>query len=234
MNFNKIIDIPLSERLARLIRQAIFTGQLPAGSKIPQDDLAEKFGVSRMPIREALVILNHEGLVILEPRRGAWVASLSLQTVDESYTMRRWTESQAVSLSVPLLNSEDLEKARIAITHLEAAESAQDPDAFVEANAEFHAILRSRCPWPKLSSWADTLWNGFPPLTPAFVANQMVHDRAEHRILWEAASERNGPRAARVMKEHIHRSWQSAREHFHKLGWPDTPVEVPGDTHATR
>ncbi len=232
MAFSKIVDAPLSERLAHHIRQAIFTGQLPAGSKIPQDELAEEFGVSRMPIREALAILNYEGLVTQEPRRGAWVAPLTLATVDESYAMRAWAESEAVRRSVPRLTAEDLKRAQAAILRLEAAESTQDRETFVEANGEFHLALRSRCPWPKLAQWVNVLWNGFPPLTPHFVANQMVNDRREHEALMEAALARDGESAARLMALHINRSWQSARAHFQALGWRDTEENIPGDRHA--
>lgn len=225
MSFAKIVDIPLSERLAGQIRQAIFTGQLQSGSKIPQDELAQAFGVSRMPIREALALLSYEGLVVLEPRRGAWVAKLSLQTVDESYAMRQWAESEAVRLSVPRLGDGDLGEAQFALSELEGAEAGGMSDEFVRANAEFHRILRARCPWPKLAAWVDTLWNGFPPLTPQFVDDQITRDRREHRDLMAAAERRNGTAAARLMHQHIGRSWQSARRHFDELGWPE------GDDH---
>ncbi len=234
MNFTKVVDSPLSERLAALIRQAIFTGDLASGSKIPQDDLAEEFGVSRMPIREALVILNYEGLVILEPRRGAWVAPLTLATVDESYTMRCWAESAAVKLSVPHLSDEDLRQIQEILTALESAQARNDPEAFVHTNRAFHARIRFRCPWPKLAQLVDTLWNGFPPLTPQFVTNQMSEDYEEHRRLMDAAVARDGQKASAVMTNHITRSWQSAREHFRSLGWPDTELSenLSGGAHA--
>ncbi len=234
MNFTKIVDAPLSERLADLIRQAIFTGHLASGSKIPQDDLAEEFGVSRMPIREALVILNYEGLVRLEPRRGAWVAALTLATVDEAYTMRCWAESEAVRLSVPRLVSEDLNHLQRVLGQLESTHLGNDAESFVKANAAFHAALRARCPWPKLAHLVDTLWNGFPPLTPQFVTNQMAEDHSEHRALMEAATARDGDEAARLMTAHINRSWQSARAHFQALGWSEGPAEEsPGSVHAS-
>ena len=235
MPFAKIVDPPLSERLAEQIRQAIFTGQLKVGSKIPQDTLAHAFGVSRMPIREALALLSHEGLVVLAPRRGAWVAPLSLQTVDESYAMRRWAESEAVRLSVPHLDSAALAQAEDALQVLEWAESAENPAEFVAANRRFHLVLRSRCPWPKLASWVDTLWKGFPPLTPQFVQNQMVRDHEEHRQLLNASRRHEGDEAAHLMAQHIGRSWQSARTHFAALGWPEiSDVDQEDQNHANR
>jgi DNA-binding GntR family transcriptional regulator len=126
-----------------------------------------------------------------------------------------------VELSVPRLEAEDIDQARALLQQLERAEMEQNAAAFVEANYQFHLTLRSRCPWPKLAHWVDTLWNGFPPLTPQFVANQMARDRDEHRALLEAAEQGDGVRAAALMRQHIQRSWDAARTHFRALGWPE-------------
>ncbi len=215
-----------SARVAQAIRHAIFMGQLKPGSKIAQGLLADQLGVSRMPIREALVQLAAEGLVTLEPRRGAWVASLSLATIDESYALRAWLEPKAVELSVPRLTEEDLHGLRHHLAALESAESHNDGDRFVTANTAFHQILRSRCPWPKLQGFVDMLWNGFPPLTPQFVTQQMTQDRAEHAKLLQAAEAHDGAYAAATMAEHIRRSGDRAREHFRGLGWVSEETEM--------
>ena len=225
VNFSLGINAPLSEKLAGLIRQKIFRGELKARSRIPKDELAEEFGVSRMPIREALSILSYEGLVILEPRRGAWVAPITVETIDETYCMRQWAESKAVELSVPHLTDQDLENARKRLIRLEEAEASGDTAAFVDINSEFHQLLRSRCPWPKLLALVDTLWNGFPPLTPQFVAGQMAHDRSEHRAMLKTAMNRQAKEAADIMTLHIERSWKSTRDHFQSLGWSGEPVD---------
>ncbi len=222
----------LAQKVADLIRQSILTGELKSGEKIPQDELAEAYGVSRMPIREALVILNYEGLVNLEPRRGAWVAPMTLQTVDESYAMRHWAEPQAVFLSVPRLTSDDFASLQHAVGALEEAERRGDPSTFIRANADFHRILRSRCPWPKLTALVDSLWKGFPPLSPQFVSGQMAQDHDEHQRLLRAAQTGHPDQAKQVMEHHIKRSWNMARTHFRELGWPDSPPEKGFDTHA--
>ncbi len=217
----------LAEQIAQAIRHLIFSGQLISGSKIPQDQLAEQFGVSRMPIREALAMLNFEGLVMIEPRRGARVARLSLQSIDESYTLREWLESKAVELSVPLLSHEDLVQLRRQYETMEKSGIPQNSDVFVAANYEFHRVLRSRCPWPKLSTIVETLWKGFPPLAPQFVHQQIAHDRQEHYQLLLVAEQHNGSHAAHLMGEHVHRSWEMARNYFRDLGWSDSGSPVP-------
>jgi len=223
---DKIGPLPLGEQIAQAIRQAIFTGRLAAGSKIPQDELAEEFGVSRMPIREALVLLNYEGLVILEPRRGAWVAPLSLRTVDESYGLRLSLEPKAIELSVPSLDDDDLADLQQILTRMETAEANNQAERFVTLNSTFHLKLRSQCPWPKLLSFLDVLWKGFPPLTPQFVDQQMAQDHNEHRLLLEAAMARDGQQAADLMAQHIRRSWTAARQHFARLGWAESPSGI--------
>lgn len=226
------LNVNLANKVANLIRQAILTGELKSGDKIPQDELAESFGVSRMPIREALVILNYEGLVTLEPRRGAWVTPMTLATVDESYTMRQWAEPQAIALSVPHLTPQDLQRAQQALEQLETAEAQRDALAFVQINADFHAILRSRCPWPKLLGHVDTLWKGLPPLSPQFVTDQMAQDHTEHREILHAAREHHAEEARRLMQQHIERSWHMARQHFKALGWMETTTTQGGNRDA--
>lgn len=227
-----LLNENLAHKVANLIRHAILTGELKSGEKIPQDELADAYGVSRMPVREALVILNYEGLVNLEPRRGAWVSPLTLATVDESYAMRQWAESKAVGLSVPALGVDDLHRAQHILDALEDAESRGDTSAFIRLNSDFHVILRSRCPWPKLTGLVDTLWKGFPPLTPQFVAGQMAHDRDEHRRLLNVAKEHHAKEVERIMQEHIQRSWDMARMHFTALGWTDVPRNTGVNTDA--
>ena len=208
-----------SARVSQAIRRAIFDGHLKPGHKIAQDALAEQLGVSRMPVREALVQLAAEGLVTLEPRRGAWVALLTLETIDEAYSLRGWLEPKAVELSVPHLSDDDLTHLAQQVATLTLAESYNDTERFVATNREFHQTLRSRCPWKKLESIVDMLWNGFPPLTPQFVAEQMAEDRSEHAALLKAAEQRDSKEAARVMAQHIQRSGKRARAYFQNLGW---------------
>lgn len=214
-----------SARVSQAIRRAIFDGHLRPGHKIAQDELAEQLGVSRMPIREALVQLAAEGLVTLEPRRGAWVAPLTLDTLDESYQLRTWLEPRAVELSVARLTDDDLKQLAQQVDLLTRAERYNDAERFVETNREFHETLRSRCPWIKLNGIVDMLWNGFPPLTPQFVVQQMAEDRDEHAALLRAAQNHDGSEAGRVMVQHIQRSALRAREYFRNMGWTSAEQE---------
>lgn len=217
-----------SARVSEAIRRAIFAGQLKPGHKIAQDVLAEQLGVSRMPIREALMQLAAEGLVTLEPRRGAWVAPLTLETIEEAYGLRGWLEPKAVELSVPRLTVDDIERLSHQVVTMTDAENDNDAQRFVATNREFHQTLRTRCAWSKLNGIVDMLWNGFPPLTPQFVAEQMAEDRSEHEALWQAAKDRDGHRAAEVMAQHIYRSGIRAREYFQNLGWIEAAPEQSG------
>jgi DNA-binding GntR family transcriptional regulator len=105
-------------RIAERIRGGILEGEYPPGTRIRQEDVAERFGASRVPVREALRILEHEGLVTLVANTGAWVAELTLAQCEEIYQMRERLEPLLLRFSAPGLTREDLDhRARRAPSH---------------------------------------------------------------------------------------------------------------------
>ncbi len=92
---------------------AILSGVLGPGARLRQEELAEVFGTSRIPVREALRALEYEGLVSSEPHRGFTVTALDADDVEEVYALRILLESEAVRLALPLLTDEDLEELEV-------------------------------------------------------------------------------------------------------------------------
>ena len=90
------------------LRRALVSGELAPGEQVRQESLAERFGVSRVPLREALKILEGEGRVVYLPHRGYFVAELSLDDLLEVYRMRELLEAEAVMVAVPRLGASDL------------------------------------------------------------------------------------------------------------------------------
>ena len=95
------------------VRKAILSGVLGPGARLRQEELAEVFGTSRIPVREALRALEYEGLVTSEPHRGFTVTALDADDVEEVYDLRILLESEAVRLALPLLTDEDLEDLEV-------------------------------------------------------------------------------------------------------------------------
>lgn len=143
---------PIPAHLARsnieeTLRTAILDGRLPCGTAIRQEALATLFGVSRMPVREALRQLEAQGLLHVVQYKGAVVAPLIADDSLQTYELRLLLEAQAIRLSVPLLTEEDLEAAD---AHIEALEVETDFGKIGLLNRQFHQALYCKAPNKKL------------------------------------------------------------------------------------
>src|SRR5690349_5180786 len=110
----------LSEDIVDRMREAIYSGQLAPNERLREDVLASLFGLSRGPVREALVQLEHEGLVIRQPNRGATVARLSLEDLDEVYSLRLALEKLAVQQAIKNAEPEIFEQMQGVVNEMQA------------------------------------------------------------------------------------------------------------------
>lgn len=131
-----------SQHLAAELRGLIASGALPDGARLVERELAERFAVSRIPLREAIHKLAAEGLVELHANRGAAVRTLSVDDIEEIYHLRMLLEGDAVHRAVPRMDAETL--ARVALVHRLLGEAAS-ADKQGELNREFHALLYTPC-----------------------------------------------------------------------------------------
>ncbi|MFF7706585.1 FCD domain-containing protein [Pseudomonas sp. NPDC007930] len=123
------------------IRNAILDGSLPTGTAVRQQELATLYGVSRMPVREALRQLEAQGLLTVVHHKGAVVAPLVNDDASETYALRILLEAEALRLSVPRLGAEDFALAEQAIEQLE---TEQDYTTMARLNRQFHMALYSK------------------------------------------------------------------------------------------
>jgi DNA-binding GntR family transcriptional regulator len=128
----------LWESIADQLRDEILDGRLAAGSRLLETELAERFGVSRGPIRDALNELARQGLAEDLPRRGTFVSSLSEHDLDEVYVLRRAIEEAAVRLAIGRASEDDLAAMYERLVEAEAAYSRDDLPAAWEADMAFH------------------------------------------------------------------------------------------------
>jgi DNA-binding GntR family transcriptional regulator len=134
------VSAGLGRDLVGLIRSLILTGTIAPGEKILPKQIQERFGVSHIPVREALRALEAEGLVVTVPRRGTTAAQVSLGELREVYAMRRLLEPPLMAQAVRLRSTEAVVAAQEARRRL-AAESAADLDTFLARHREFHWLL---------------------------------------------------------------------------------------------
>ena len=135
------ISAAIPEELARRLEEDIIFGKLAPHSRLTEEELALRFGVSRSPVREAIRLLERDGLVIREARRGIWVAPLSLKDFDEVYACRVGLEALAAA-SAAASGDDDLKKGFESIrADLKAAGKKRDPQAFFIADVRGSALI---------------------------------------------------------------------------------------------
>jgi DNA-binding GntR family transcriptional regulator len=196
-----------SARVADYLRAAILSGEIGPGEWIRQEELAERLGSSRLPVREALRILEAEGLTEHERHKGARVPSLTMHEVDVVYRMREQLEQLAISESIPHLSSEDLRALAEVQGRIEAN---SDVATFLELDREFHLRSYTGCRIDQLTSTVTRLWNSTAHYRRTFVTLTGPGRRwvinAEHRLLLDAIGRRDVVDAERFLAGHIRRT----------------------------
>jgi DNA-binding GntR family transcriptional regulator len=196
----------LSERVTNSIRDLILSGRLEPGSRIGQEQLAEQFGTSRIPVREALKRLESEGLVSLVPNSGAWVAKLDLNECIEIYKIRERLEPLALSESLARMTGEEIDElARLA----GRIEKAADTEEFLRLDRQFHLASYRAANMQVLNGMVERFWNTTQHYRRAFTNligadSWVIH--AEHSLMIDAMKRRDCEGAAHVLFEHIRRT----------------------------
>jgi len=186
------------------LRRFVATGRLRPGQKIVQDALAVRLGVSRVPLREALKILEGEGQVTYLAHRGYFVTELSLSDLLEVYRIREILEAEAVTTAVPQMTAEDIDRLEKAERDVRAAAVMADVSAMTSANRRFHFALIEACALPRLVRLICLLWDATEVYRAVYyndAHNREVVD-AEHRALVAAVRAGDAATALLVLAEH--------------------------------
>ena len=196
-----------SSRIAAHLRAAILRGDLRPGDRIRQEEVAELLGASRVPVREALRMLEAEGLTEHEAHKGARVPRLTQHEVDMIYQMRERLEPLALIESLDHLTDDDVAH----VTDLQQQiEDNDDLDRFLELDREFHLRTYTGCTLDPLMSMVTRLWNSTQHYRRAYVAlggpGRMWVVNAEHRLILDAVERRDPVDAERYLGGHIRRT----------------------------
>ncbi len=133
--------LPLRDVVFNTLRQAILRGELKPGERLMEIQLADKLGVSRTPIREAIRKLELEGLVLMIPRRGAEVAEITEKSLRDVLEVRGALEELAVELACDRITEEDIDQLKVAAKEFEQALQSGDVTIYAEADVKFHDII---------------------------------------------------------------------------------------------
>ncbi len=207
-------DLPASERIAQILETEILSGAIEPGTRIRQEEVAERLGSSRLPVREALRILAASGLVQLEANKGARIPQLDKSEVDVLYRMRERLEPLALSQSMPHAGTEmfdELEEIQREI------ERGVDVSGFLELDRRFHLLTYSKCPTEDLRDSVSRLWNSTTQYRRAFMnvtgpQRQWIVN-AEHRLLIDAMQRFDTKDGERFLVGHIRRTRKELATH---------------------
>ena len=197
-----------SGRVAAYLRNAILAGEIVPGEWIRQAELADRLGASRLPVREALRMLQAEGLTDYEANRGSRVPKLSMHEVEIIYQMRERLEPLALTESIPHLHDAQLGQLAELQDRIEAG--LGDVQQFVRLDREFHLLTYAGCEISQLHSSIVRMWNATQHYRRAFVTmtapgRQWVIT-AEHRLLLDAITRQDSVDAERYLTGHIRRT----------------------------
>ena len=207
-------DGSAGSRIATRLRDEILSGAYAPGARIRQEDVAEQFGASRLPVREALRILESDGLVTLVANTGAWVSHLSLAECEEMYQIRERIEPLLLRYSLPQLSPETLGR----LQHLaDEMQAGTDVETFLRLDREFHLLSYSGAVTSILGETIHRLWNSTQHYRRAFTTligpdvNRAVH--YEHQLLVGALRRGDGEEAERMLAGHIRRTRLELSQH---------------------
>lgn len=212
----------LGEEVVDYVRELILTGTIRSGEKIDQQAVSDALGVSRSPIREALVVLGREGLVELTPRRGASVADLSPEDIIDHYALFGVVAGRAASLAAQLLPPASVTELRAVhrrFTDVEGAEDL-DPEVLQQLNHDFHRIINLAA--PGRTRWLlGYLERSVPANYFEFADGWNVVAVTHHRNILEAivAGDADGARGA--MEAHLLASGEAATAQLEARGFFD-------------
>lgn len=192
------------------LRTAILTGQIPAGMRLVQADLAEQLQVSTTPVREALRSLAAEGLVKLDAHRGAVVRGLDDREVLEIFELRCLLEPAVLERAIPRITEEQLAEA----AEIETEMSAEtDPARWGQLNRQFHGVFMTAAESERLRQMVEMLQDAFSAyIVSAMVRDGRRRDRAnhQHRTLLEAVRKRDVKAATQAMVAHMRLTLEGA------------------------
>ena len=201
-------------RVAATLREEILSGTLAPGERIVQEDLAERFGASRQPVRDALRLLEGDGLVTLKANSGAWVSKLSESECDEAYLVRERLEPLLLSQSIPNLTAAQVKRLSDLVVEIE---KTNDIESFLRLDREFHLLSYAGAQAGMLSEFVERIWNTTQHYRRAFAKlnhssnSEVTH--MEHKLILDGILRMDSIEAGRALEGHIRRTRVTLAEH---------------------
>ncbi|WP_449278318.1 GntR family transcriptional regulator [Leucobacter sp. GX24907] len=196
-------DKSLPERVYESIEQSIVDGVLTPGTHLIEEDLARRLGVSRNPVRQALLRLAQEGFVQHQRGRGAFVHSPSVQEIDDIFHVRTLLESDCARLAAARISEDGLEELRRLLEVGREAVAEEDTRQLLELNDRFHGVIIAAANNPIMERLMVGLRRRIRWYFSSVVVRRAPSSWQEHEGIYEALCARDGERSAALMAEHV-------------------------------
>jgi DNA-binding GntR family transcriptional regulator len=206
----------LPTAVANRMRELITEGKLAAGTHLNERMLCDSLGVSRTPLREALRLLAADGLVRIEPNRGAQVVVLSVEDIRESFELIGALEAISGELACRRATDQEIAEIRALTFEMMAAHARQDLPAYYRCNREIHSRISQACHNGLLTRIYETQNLRIQSLRFGTNQNREKWDQAmsEHLEMMEALFARDGPRLAAIMHGHMQSKCETALKSY--------------------
>lgn len=204
----------LHDELVDRLYELIVDGSLAAGNKVPERALCETYGVSRTPMREALKVLAAEGLVSLEPNRGAWVTRISLDELEEVFPVMGVLEALSGELACQRITDAEVDEIRRLHQEMAAHYEARNRPDYFQANQRIHEAILEAARNKTLAQQYRVL--AARMRRARYLANmsdkRWKKSLEEHEEILHALERRDGPALAQILKDHLANKFQTVRE----------------------
>lgn len=176
-------DSSLSESIFSSIKMAIIKGVLKPGQQISQKEIAEVFGVSRIPVREAFAKLESTGFIEKRMNSRYFVQAFSMEEILDLYETRLILEIEGIKLAFPHYTQLDLISLESLLEKMKFVENSKD---YILLNVEFHKLLVGKCPNKQIVSFIRQLWDGITLYTPSILTDKSQFPNGEHEAILKA------------------------------------------------
>lgn len=204
----------LPTAVAQRLREMIIEGQLPAGMRLNERALCDQLQVSRTPLREAFRLLAADGLVQMQPNRGAQVVALSEQDIRESFEVMGALEALSGELACRRISDQEIAEIQALTFEMQACHARRDLSAYFHANQEIHNHINAAGKNQLLARMYTNTNLRLQNLRFRSNLNQEKWDKAmqEHIEMVQALSDRDGPRLASILRSHLRRKGEAVLE----------------------
>lgn len=198
-------DLPLRDLVFNTLRQAILTGELKPGERLMEIHLADKLGVSRTPIREAIRKLELEGLVTMIPRRGAEVAQITEKNMNDVLEIRRTLDALCAELACDRITEGGLRSLKESCDLFEQSVAGKDAKKIAQADVALHDIILQATGNQRLIQMVNNLAEQMYRYRFEYIKDSSQHQRLveEHRIIYKSILEKDKDTAASAARTHI-------------------------------